>query len=70
MEIEVVCEDYHVRKRRERTNVSNKTGSNPVLTTKLKVMKNKKWFEGFVVGFLIGDIIGIIVLTLVQKGIL
>jgi hypothetical protein len=33
-------------------------------------MKNKKWFEGFVVGFLIGDIIGIIVLTLVQKEIL
>jgi hypothetical protein len=33
-------------------------------------MKNKKWFEGFLVGFLIGDIIGIIVLTLIQKGIL
>jgi hypothetical protein len=33
-------------------------------------MKNKKWFEGFLVGFLIGDIIGIIVLNLVQKGIL
>jgi hypothetical protein len=33
-------------------------------------MKNKKWFEGFLVGFLIGDIIGIIILNLVQKGIL
>jgi hypothetical protein len=33
-------------------------------------MKNKKWFQGFLIGFLIGDIIGIIVLTLVQKGIL
>jgi hypothetical protein len=33
-------------------------------------MKNKKWFEGFLVGFLIGDIIGIIILNLVQKGII
>jgi hypothetical protein len=33
-------------------------------------MKNKKWFEGFLVGFLIGDIIGIIIFNLVQKGIL
>jgi hypothetical protein len=48
------------------------TGSNPVLTAKIKIkiMKNKKWFEGFLVGFLIGDIIGIIILNLVQKGIL
>jgi hypothetical protein len=33
-------------------------------------MKNKKWFEGFLVGFLIGDIIGIIIFNLVQKGII
>jgi hypothetical protein len=33
-------------------------------------MKNKRWFEGFLVGFLIGDIIGIIILNLVQKGII
>ena len=46
------------------------TGSNPVLTTKIKIMKNEKWWNGFIVGFFIGGIIGIIVLDLVQKGIL
>ena len=45
-------------------------GSNPVLTTKIKTMKNEKWWNGFLVGFFIGGIVGIIILTLVHKGIL
>jgi hypothetical protein len=40
------------------------------LKLKLKVMKNEKWWNGFLLGFFIGGIIGIIVLDLVQKGIL
>ena len=46
------------------------TGSNPVLTTKIKIMENEKWWNGFLLGFFIGGIVGIIVLNLVQKGIL
>ena len=47
------------------------TGSNPVLTTKMnKVMKNEKWFNGFLLGLFIGGILGIVILDLVQRGIL
>jgi hypothetical protein len=35
-----------------------------------KIMKDEKWWNGFLLGFFIGGIIGIIVLHLVQKGIL
>ena len=46
-------------------------GSNPVLTTnEIKVMKNEKWLDGFLVGFFIGGIMGIIILDLINKGIL
>jgi len=33
-------------------------------------MKNKKWFEGFLVGFFVGGIMGIIILDIINKGIL
>jgi hypothetical protein len=47
------------------------TGSIPVLTTKMnKVMKNEKWWNGFLLGFFIGGISGIVILDLVQRGIL
>ena len=47
------------------------TGSNPVLTAKInKVMKNEKWWNGFLLGLFIGGILGIVILDLVQRGIL
>ena len=46
-------------------------GSNPVLTTnEIKVMKNEKWFNGFLIGLFLGGILGIIILDLINKGIL
>lgn len=43
----------------------------PVLTTKMnKVMKNEKWWNGFLLGLAIGGILGIVILDLVQRGIL
>jgi hypothetical protein len=45
-------------------------GSIPTLTSKIKVMKHEKWFNGFMWGFFIGGIVGIAVLTLAQQGIL
>jgi len=33
-------------------------------------MKNKNWWDGFLLGFFIGGIIGIVILDLVQRGIL
>jgi hypothetical protein len=46
------------------------TGSNPVLTTKNKIMKNEKYWNGFLLGLFIGGILGITILHLVQRGIL
>jgi len=46
----------------------NYTGSNPVLTTKIKIMKNEKYWNGFILGFFIGGIIGIFTLSLIIKG--
>ena len=51
--------------------VRGRIGSIPVLTTKKnKVMKNEKWFNGFLLGLFIGGILGIVILDLVQRGIL
>ncbi len=51
--------------------VRGRIGSIPVLTTKMnKVMKNEKWFNGFLLGLFIGGILGIDILDLVQRGIL
>ncbi len=37
--------------------VAKVTGSNPVLTTKIKVMKDKKFIDGFLLGFAITSIL-------------
>jgi len=47
-----------------------RAGSIPVMATKSKVMKNEKYWDGFLLGFFVGGILGIIILDLVQKGIL
>ena len=44
------------------------TGSNPVLTTKIKIMENEKYWNGFILGLFIGAIIGIFTLSLIIKG--
>ena len=37
---------------------------------KNKIMKNEKYWNGFLLGFFVGGIVGIIILYLVQRGIL
>jgi hypothetical protein len=33
-------------------------------------MKNKKWWNGFLIGYFIGGLFGVIVMGLVQRGVL
>ena len=63
-----MSEPHFKQKRFQRRSAEAITGSNPVLTTKIKVMKKEKtYFDGIIVGFGITAIIYSALLVLVIR---